>query len=160
MTTSLYLGGNDASRLILPVVPVHAASQPKFQQPEPSDHLPDVHSEGYPWPGEYSVLRDEVRQATHVIWRGSDSSQYPWGKRTHHEQLSYEVEDAHPDVNVVRGDSDSTFHLQGRTLLYRGHLEMRSDWKTFYYTYHRELLQNGRVIREKTWQDVIPRDHQ
>jgi len=160
MTTSLYLGGKDASRLKLPVVPMHASSKPAFGKPEPSDHLTDVHSEGYPWPGEYSVTRDEVRQATHVVWRGSDKTQYPWGKQTHHEQLAYDVEDAHPEVNVVIGDSDTTYELQNRTVLYRGHLEMRSDQKTFYYTYHRELLQDGKIIRDKTWKEAIPRDHQ
>jgi len=160
MTTSLYLGGADGSRLMLPVVPVQASSRPNFHKPEPSDHLSDVHSEGYPWPGEYSVTRDEVRQATHVVWRGSDKTQYPWGNQVHHEQLTYDIEDAHPEVNTVRGDSDTTYRLKDRTMLYRGHLEMRSDLKTFYYTYHRELLENGRVIRQKKWQEAIPRDHQ
>jgi uncharacterized protein len=160
MTTSLYVGGESASRLVLPIVPVNSASQPRFDKPGPSDHLTDIHSEGYPWPGEYHVMRDEVRQATHVVWQGSDASQYPWGKRTHHEQLSYDVEDAHPEVNVVKGDSDSRFELKNRTLLYRGHLEMRSDQKAFSYTYKRELLQNGQVIRQKSWQETIPRDHQ
>jgi hypothetical protein len=160
MATSLYLGGPQASRLVLPVVPLKPSSQPNFQPPEASDHLADVHSEGSPWPGEYSVTRDEVRQATHVEWRGSDSTQYPWGKRTHHEQLTYDVEDTHPEINLVRGDAETTFQLKDRALLYRGHLEMRSDQKTFYYTYQRELLENGRLIRQKTWQDAIARDHQ
>jgi uncharacterized protein len=160
MITSLQLGGADASRLVLPVVPVHAISQPNFEKPEPSDHLTDVHSEGYPWPGEYHVTRDEVRQATHVVWRGSDKTQYPWGKQTHHEQLTYDVEDARPEVNVVQGDSDTTFEVKNRTLLYRGHLEMHSDAKIFHYTYHRELLENGQIIRQKTWQESIPRDYQ
>ena len=160
MITSLHLGGTDASRLALPIVPLKPSSRPRFQPPETSDHLADVHSEGYPWPGEYSVTRDEVRQATHVEWRGSDSTQYPWGKRTHHEQLTYDVEDKHPEINLVRGDSDTTVQLKDRSLLYRGHLEMRSDQKIFYYSYQRELLENGRLIRQKTWQDAIPRDHQ
>jgi uncharacterized protein len=160
MTTSLEVGGENPSRLVLPIVPLKAVSQPRFEKPGESDHLTDVHSEGYPWPGEYHVTRDEVRQATHVVWRGSDKTQYPWGKQTHHEQLTYDVEDAHPEVNVVKGDSDTTFALKDRTVLYRGHLEMRSDQGSFYYTYHRELLENGQVIRQKSWQETIPRDHQ
>jgi hypothetical protein len=60
----------------------------------------------------------------------------------------------------VRGDADTRFQLKDRSLLYRGHLEMRSDQKAFYYTSHRELLENDRLIRQRTWQDVIPRDHQ
>jgi putative CocE/NonD family hydrolase len=160
MTTSLYVGGTEASRLVLPVVPIAPQSRPNFQPPEASDHLTGVHSEGYAWPGEYSVRRDEIRQVTRVEWHGSDSTRYSWGKRTHHEQLIYEVEDAHPEINVVRGDADTSFQLKGRTLLYRGHLEMRSDRNAFYYTYERVLRENGSMIRQKTWQETIPRDHQ
>jgi hypothetical protein len=160
MITSLYLGGPEGSRLILPVVPVLSDSHPNFASPEVSDHLTEVHSEGYPWPGEYSVTRDEVRQATRVDWRGSDASEYPWGKSTHHEQIAYEVEDAHPEVNRVKGTADSTFQLKSRTITYRGELEMHSDLKIFYYSYKRELVENGHVIRQKTWQETIPRDHQ
>jgi putative CocE/NonD family hydrolase len=160
MVTSLYLGRAEGSRLILPIVPLQSDSRPNFASPEPSDHLPDVHSQGYPWPGEYSVTRDEVRQATRVEWRGSDASNYPWGRRTHHERLTYEVEDAHPEVNRVRGTADSTFQLKNRTITYRGELEVHSDMKTFYYTYKRQLLENDHIIRQKTWRQDIPRDHQ
>ena len=159
MTTSLYLGGPDGSRLVLPAVPTHSDSQPSFRQPEPSDHLADVHSQGYPWPGQYPVERDEVRQSTRVVWRGSDSSTYPWGKRTHHEQLTYEVEDDHPEVNRVQGIADSTYVLKNRTIAYRGKLEVHSDRTNFYYSYTRKVLENGRVVRQKTWQEAIPRDH-
>jgi hypothetical protein len=93
------------------------------------------------------------------MWSGA-STLYPWGKRTHREQLTYDVEDKHPEINVVRGDSDTTFQLKDRSLLYRGHLEMRSDQKNFYYSYQHELLENGRLIRQKRWQYAIPRDHQ
>jgi hypothetical protein len=37
---------------------------------------------------------------------------------------------------------------------------MHSDLKNFYYGYKRELVENGRVVRQKTWQETIPRDHQ
>src|ERR1700751_6314565 len=42
MTTSLHLGGTDATRLALPVVPLKLSSRPSFQPPETSDHLADV----------------------------------------------------------------------------------------------------------------------
>ncbi len=160
MTTSLYLGGEEAPRMILPVVPAESQVRPSFPPTEASDHLNDIHSTGSAWPGEYSVTRDEVRQATHIEWLGSDKTEYPWGKRSHHERLTYDLEDAHPDINLISGDADTEFKLKDRTLLYRGHLEMRSDRKNFYYTYRRELVENGHPIRDKSWQETIPRDHQ
>ena len=37
---------------------------------------------------------------------------------------------------------------------------LRSDRKNFYYTYTRRLLQDGELVREKTWGEVMERDHQ
>jgi hypothetical protein len=130
MTISLYLGGTAGSRLSLPVIPVHADSRPQFKPPERSDHLADVHSEGYAWPGEYKIVRDQVRQATRVEWRGSDGSQYPRGKRTHHEQIIYQIENAHPEIDRVHGTAESKFELKNRTVVYRSDLEMHSDLRT------------------------------
>ena len=160
MTTSLYLGGLEGSRLSLPIVPLHSDSRPNFALPEPSEHLAGVHSDGYPWPGEYSVTRDQVRQSTRVNWRGLDSSEYPWGKRSHHEQLTYDVDDAHPETNRIHGVADSIYRVESRTITYRGELEMSSDIKNIYYSYKRTLVVNNRVIRQKMWRETIPRDHQ
>jgi len=35
-----------------------------------------------------------------------------------------------------------------------------SDARNFYYKYTRQLLKNGQLLKEKTWQETIPRDHQ
>jgi hypothetical protein len=41
-----------------------------------------------------------------------------------------------------------------------GDLSFTSDRENFYYTYTRRALENGKLIREKTWKETIPRDHQ
>jgi hypothetical protein len=40
-----------------------------------------------------------------------------------------------------------------------GTLSFTSDGKNFYYTYTRRVLENGKLIREKTWKETIPRHH-
>jgi uncharacterized protein len=80
MTTSLELGGHDGSRLVFPVVPVHGAVPPAFSPPEPSEERTDIKSEGFPWPGDWTVERDEARQKTTVHWKGKDGYEYPMGK--------------------------------------------------------------------------------
>jgi len=35
-----------------------------------------------------------------------------------------------------------------------------TDQKNFYYSYTRELLKDGQMIKSKTWKDTILRDHQ
>jgi hypothetical protein len=39
-------------------------------------------------------------------------------------------------------------------------MSFRSDLKNFYYEYTRRLLKDGALVREKNWEDTIPRDHQ
>jgi uncharacterized protein len=161
MTTTLELGGGSGSRLVLPVVPVHAATAaPVFSPPEPSEERADIKNEGFPWPGEWTVERDEARQKTTVHWKGKDGYEYPWGKQVDLESLRYEADDAHPETSTVRGEAESTFKLKGRTLVWRGHLLVTTDAGNFYYSYTRELLKDGRMIKTRTWRETIPRDHQ
>ena len=160
MTTSLELGGNDGSRLILPVVSVNGEAAPEFSAPQPIEERSDIKSEGFPWPGEWTVERDEARQKTTVHWKGKDGYEYPWGTENDFESLTYEGDDAHPETCSVRGEAESVFALKGRTLVWRGHLLVTTDQKNFYYKYTRELLKDGQMLKSKTWQETIPRDHQ
>jgi predicted acyl esterase len=161
MTTALELGGNDGSRVVLPVVPVHAATPaPAFSAPEASEERTDIKNEGFPWPGEWTVERDEARQKTTVHWKGKDGYEYPWGTQVDLENLTYEADDAHPETSLVRGEAESTFKLKGRTLVWRGHLLVTTDEENFYYRYTRELFKDGQIIKTRTWKETIPRDHQ
>jgi hypothetical protein len=160
MTTSLELGGVSGSRLVLPVVPLHGAPAPDLSPPQPSEQRTDMRSEGFPWPGEWTVERDEARQKTTVHWKGKDGYVYPWGTEDDFENITYEGDDAHPETSAVRGEAETIFALNGRTLTWRGHLLVTTDQKNFYYKYTRELLKDGLMMKSKTWQETIPRDHQ
>jgi len=160
MTTSLELGGSDGSRVVLPVVPVNGAAPTPFSPPQPSEERADIKSEGFPWPGEWTVERDEAHQKTTVHWKGKDGYEFPWGKQTDYEKLTYDADDAHPEISSVKGEAESIFELKGRTLVWRGHLLVTTDQKNFYYKYTREVLKDGAMVKSKTWQEMIPRDHQ
>jgi predicted acyl esterase len=159
MTTSLQLGGNIGSRLSLPIVPV-AGAPADVSPPQATEERTDLKSFGFPWPGEWVVTRDEGHQKTTVLWKGKMGAEYPWGKETDLEKLMYEIEDAHPDVNVIQGDAETTFDLKGRVLVWSGHLSFRSDAQHFFYKYTRELRKDGILIKTKTWEKAIPRDLQ
>jgi hypothetical protein len=160
MTTSLELGGSNGSRIELPVVPVNGDHAPEFSAPQPAEQRTDIKTEGFPWPGEWKVERDEAHQKTTVRWSGKDQSEYPWGTEKDFENLTYEGDDAHPEICSVRGEAESVFALKGRMLVWRGHLQVSTDQKNFYYKYTRELLKDGQMFRTKTWEETIPRDHQ
>jgi uncharacterized protein len=160
MTTSLELGGADGSRLLLPVVPPRGAPAPPFASPEPTEARNDMRNEGYPWPGTWTATRDEVNHKTTVDWRGKAQEEYPWGKETDYESLTYEAQDDHPDISSVQGEAKTVFELRGRLLTWKGHLSLTTDATNFYYRYTRELWKDDGLVKQKTWQQTIPRDHQ
>jgi predicted acyl esterase len=160
MTTSLELGGSNGSRLVMPVVPTKGTAPPAFASPQPSEERKDIKSVGYPWPGEWTLERDEANHKATVHWQGKAETDYPWGKETDYEKLTYNVDDAHPETSAVYGEAESIFALKGRELRWRGHLSVTTDEKNFYYKYTRELLKDGKMVKQKTWEETIPRDHQ
>jgi uncharacterized protein len=159
MTTALQLGGASGSRLSLPVVP-RSGTVAKVSPPQPTEERTDLKSFGFPWPGEWLVTRDEGRQKTTVLWKGKMGGQYPWGKETDLEKVTYEIQDAHPEVNVIQGEAETTFELKDRVLVWSGHLTFTSDANNFFYKYTRELRKDGNLIKTKTWEKTTPRDLQ
>ena len=87
-------------------------------------------------------------------------AEYPWGKETDYESLTYEVNDKRPETSSTLGEAKSVFELKGRTLIWQGHLSVTTDQSNFFYKYTRELLKDGKMVKQKTWQETIPRDHQ
>jgi hypothetical protein len=106
------------------------------------------------------VVGDSPSHKTTVHWKGQESAEYPWGKEIDYEHLTYDADDAHPEICSARGEAESVFTLKDRTLTWRGHLLVTTDRKNFYYTYTRELLKDGKIFKSKTWQETIARDHQ
>jgi len=162
MTTTLFLGGARGSQIDLPVVPLAAPAVPHFPPPAPPPPPPPgVSSSGDTWPPQdWTVTHDLMTHTTHVAWSSNDSSTYPWGKMSDHEQMSYEARDSDPAVSSVHGEASTTVELPGRLLVWSVVLDLKSDAKNLDYHFERRLTQNGSLIREKKWDDTIPRDHQ
>ncbi|MCZ6794520.1 MAG: hypothetical protein O7J95_13000 [Planctomycetota bacterium] len=90
----------------------------------------------------------------------ASSSRYPWGAERFEETLTHEASDDHPEATSVRSQYRTTVELEDRTLIWESRMTFRSDLENFYYSYTRRLLNDGELVREKTWADTIPRDHQ
>ncbi|HCS48608.1 MAG TPA: peptidase S15 [Candidatus Aminicenantes bacterium] len=165
MTTSLYLGGADATRLMLPVVPPGERPRPSFLPPttgEPSfpgyESLERGTISGY---GEISSIdRNPQLGTTRVTATDAGGVRYPWGERRSTEVIIHEAEDAHPEKTSVRGEYSTTVTLPDRTLRWEFNIHFRSDRENFYYTSMRRLLKDGVLLREKSWEKTIPRDCQ
>jgi ATP sulfurylase len=95
-----------------------------------------------------------------VSWKGKSEETYPWGKETDLESLTYVADDNHPEASSVEAEAQIVMVLKQQTLIWQGHLTLTSDAQNFYYKYTRQLLKDGVEIKQKTWQETIPRDHQ
>jgi len=168
MTTSLHLGGADPARLILPVV--YLGERPLGERPH---FLPPVTDEerlpgyerldvgttsGY---GEISSIdRNPQTHSTRVTATNANAARYPWGEERYIEKFVHEAEDEHPETTSVRGEYSTTVTLRDRTLRWESTVHFRSDRQNFYYTGVRRLLKDGVLLREKSWEQTIPRDYQ
>jgi hypothetical protein len=164
VTTSLRLGGNDPTRLLLPVVPEGARPAPSFKAPERDPEPPGFGSlelgtvSGY---GEISSIdRNPQLGTARVTARNQSGSRYPWGIERFEETITHETSDDHPEASSVVGEYRTTVELPERMLVWESHVSFRSDRTTFYLDITRRLLENGALVREKSWEETIPRDFQ
>jgi predicted acyl esterase len=160
MTTSLELGGEEGSRVELPLVPPAMYATPQFSPPETSEERAGFRSTGLPFPGDWKTERDELAGKTKVTWSGKAEEEYPWGKESDFEKMVYETADDHPETSSIRAETEIVMDLKNAILTWQGHLTLTSDAKNFYYKYTRDLLKDGKPLKQKTWEEAIPRDHQ
>jgi hypothetical protein len=163
MTTTLHLGP-DGTRLLLPVVPGEPRPRPSFPPIEPEEHLPGFApidagtTSGY---GEISsVERNPQTGAAKVVATNNSARRVPWGEIHETESIIHEATDGRPEAASVRGEYSTTVKLADRTLRWESVVVWRSDRENFYYDGTRRLWQDGRLLREKRWEEAIPRDHQ
>ena len=160
MTTTLNLGGDNASRLVLPIVPVSAAVIPHFPSSKPDPTLPGFKHSGSAWPGTFEIIRDQAHHTARVHWHGTASARFPWGVEEYSEELFYSASDDHPELSSVHGVAFTKISVQGRTLLFQSVLDLSSDTKTLKYQYQRVARENGKIVRKKEWKEQVPRDLQ
>lgn len=160
MTTTLDLGGDDASRLVLPIVPVSAATIPHFPSSHPDPSLPGFKHSGAAWPGTFEITHDEANRTARVHWHGTANARFPWGVQEFSEELYYAASDDHPELSSVHGVAFTKISVQGRVLLFQSVLDLSSDAKTLKYQYQRLARENGKIVRKKEWKEQVARDLQ
>jgi hypothetical protein len=160
MTTSLIVGGDAGSRLIVPIAPEATGPAPTFLGATPLVRPEGYGSEGSVVPDTWRVIRDEATRSTSVEWQGSRTGEYPWGKKRTIERLAYRVEDDDPAHASMRGEAIMETEVPARSLRWHHVVEVQSDEEAFDYRYSRELFENDKLFRQRSWEERIPRDHQ
>lgn len=155
MTTSLAIGGEQATRLVLPGVPLKSPAAPlEFTAVGGAGAVP-------PPTDEWITERDHFHQSAKWIWRTPESdAEFPWGHVKRKHLIEFDVEDAHPENAKSHGEGEIDVETGKRALAWRYVFDLRSDVRSFYYEYTRTLSENGRVVRTKTWKETLARDHQ
>jgi uncharacterized protein len=158
MAMDLYMGGEQGSRVSLPVVSPDAGPERRWGTPEPVRALAGVGSSGDVLPVRWTVDR-RGPQAT-ARWEGRSAAWFPWGRQEFMERLTFQADDDDPAHPSMRGEAETVVNLEGRTLTWRSSLRIASDDTRFHYRYRRALEEDGRRIRERSWEESVPRDHQ
>jgi predicted acyl esterase len=164
MTTTLEVEGANASHVVLPVVPESGRTGPEFIPPAKDPELPGY---GYVNVGDESISgyaetrsieRFPPASKTRIAASGASGSVYPWATIKYWEEMIHEAQDNDPARASVTSKTRYLVELDDRTLTVEGDLSFTSDSENFHYTYTRKVLENGKLIREKTWKETIPRD--
>lgn len=166
MTTTLDVGAADASRIVLPVIPEADRPQPDFPSPAKDPELPGygvfqadnegTESSAKPW----IIERNPIDSETRIITSGKGGLVYPWGTISYWRNITQQARDGDPARAGVMSNAGYKLEIGDRKVKLEGELSVTSDRENFYYRFTRRALENGALIRKKTWQETIPRDHQ
>ncbi|MCZ8132730.1 MAG: CocE/NonD family hydrolase [Steroidobacteraceae bacterium] len=74
--------------------------------------------------------------------------------------VEFTVDDDDPARASFVGRAFLRSEWQGQPVEWRGTTEVRSDPAAFEYRHVRQLLRDGKVVREREWKERVPRDHQ
>jgi hypothetical protein len=157
MTMTLHVGGAEGSRVTLPVVTPDGPGR-EWPTPEVGQAPPGVGSSDDLLPVRWTVEREGSRAVAR--WEGRSAAWFPWGRQEFMERLALEADDEDPAHASVRGEAETVVALGRRTLTWQSDLQIDSDVSDFHYRCHRQLLEDGQRIRERAWEESIPRDHQ
>jgi hypothetical protein len=150
-TSALSLG--KGTRLQLPIAPP-SGDMPILPAPEPREKHPaaeDLGSRGWP----YASTRSTDAA---VCWRGENLYRVPGASVTATQEMTYRVPGDDPSRASWTGSARTLLSLDGgRELELRTDAELRSDARDFRLRVTRRIRQAGRLVREKTWDETVPR---
>lgn len=161
MITTLFMGDENTS-LELPVVPQIKRKEPAFRPPEPREERPDARSlGGDSWPqGRYEKKQDPWKGITSVEWIGSSDYEIRGRKYSVSERNYYETNEERPAGSAFHGKASHRLELNGRTVGLFTTLDVLSDEKYFHVVFKREIFENDKLVRQREWQETIPRNFQ
>jgi uncharacterized protein len=157
MATSLYVGSN-GSFLDLPTVGDGVAASlpnPVESDEEPGDSQTIDEKPLTP----YRIVRDDPNGITEVTAQESSAERIRDKLYEYSSSVTHSVNNQDPSLATFRGVGWEKISFDaGRTIELNATVDIQSDASTFHARVTRQILENGTVLREKTWNEDIPRD--
>jgi len=160
MTTQLFLG-SEATSLELPKIPFKDCPVPEFLPSQPREERPDARPlESKGWPLKHRVIRDLNRLTTTVELEAEKRWEIQGRRYQSLEKVSYQTDDSNPANSSFQGEGGHIIQLKDRTLHLKMFISIRSDERNFYLKFTRQIFEGGKLIRERHWEESIPREFQ
>jgi hypothetical protein len=161
MTTTLYVGADRPSRVILPVCPPADRPRPDYAEPEPEPARGGATQAG-PL-NQWQNIRDEMTQ-TATVFRETLVADYPVPSEgepitmSHFERRWCTASDADPARAILRTEGQRKVRRGDDEVAVTSRMSIESDASAFHLKVRSEVLMNGRTVRQKDWEERIPRD--
>jgi hypothetical protein len=158
MTTTL-VTGVEATHIELPLVQTGRLGAPAFRPAEKREVRTDAQDLGSDvWPqGTNEWKRDTARGLITYTWSGKSRYEIRDRRFEATEKNVYETNESEPAKSRFLGEDSDRIELPGRTIDVLTSVDIRSDARDFHATFVRRILENGRLVRKREWQETIPR---
>lgn len=146
-----------ASQIELPIAPATSPHpEPDLPPPEPRAERPDVRHVSSADPVE-RVTYEPISGITSLEWANSSAWTIGPVRYDNSEREVYQTTDGDPARSSFLGVETHRIRPPGRNLLLETTIHIRSDSTAFHVTVTRRLSAGGRFLREKEWNESIPR---
>ena len=163
MDSSLYFGGENGSRIVLPVVPAADRPAPDFRAIERYPGLEGYgtsESETVSGYAEFEDVQRDDKGNAFVVMKNRTRTTYPWATIRHKEDITHRVNDFDPADASVTGDYSVIVERSEQTLIWHRIVDWRSDKEKFYFKYTKSLSSDEELLKERVWEKTIPHDYQ
>jgi hypothetical protein len=149
----------DSSMLEIPVVPdMSAYPAPRLPLPEARSTRPGVRWLGHGEPVE-RISYEPLSGSTAMEWATASAWTIDAVRYDYAEREVYRTSDGDPSHASFLGIASHRIRPPGRDFALETTIDIRSDSTAFHVTVIRRLSVRGKLIRQRRWQEAIPREY-
>ncbi|MBF0208975.1 MAG: CocE/NonD family hydrolase [Oligoflexia bacterium] len=161
MTTKLYTEGM-ASWIELPIIPFENRPVPNYSAPvmQLSGPIPNAATLSADRPHKIIVSEDRLKNMVSMETQVDDKTMVDGNIYDIFEKNIYTTNEKNPADSSYHGETEYVINLSStnRKIQVSAGIDMHSDVSAYTIHINRKIIENGKLIREKNWQQVIPRN--